>query len=197
MILETLREILFSPMTIINKAKKRRDINETLEVLVAVWLLFSFSNFFLTVSFGFAPLIQYIITLMIFFIGVLFTIFFSYLLEIILRNFGGRGAYFESLTSFSYGLLPLSLGVFITSLLGSTHYVLGGSLGFLIIALTASIGFSTFFRSLKDMFAVDLTTAAIGFGILMLITLFSIYISLVFSSPSSIPFIQRIFGITY
>jgi len=191
---EVLMQLLTEPMKALNNAKKSRDFNRTIEILVLSWVLLASSNYIASLTFGSLPLLDAIISIIIFFIGILFTIFFSKVFEKIMLTLGGKGTYFESLTAFSYSLFAVSFGFFGTSLMALFNQVLAVSFGLLLIAYTGALSFSTFYRSLKELFNVDYVTVFIAIGLLLFAVLFASFISGIYAS-SGLPFFQKILDI--
>jgi len=192
---EVLNELLTEPLRAINKSKKTRDFNRTIEILVLSWVLFASSNFIVSLAFGrILPFLAAMVSIIIFFIGILFTVFFGKIMEKLMQTLGGKGAYYESLTAFSYSIFAVSFGFFLTSLLSLLSPILAVSAGLLIISYTGALSFSTFYRSLKELFSVDYFTVFVAIGLLLFTILFASFVS-GFYAASGGPFFQEVLRI--
>jgi hypothetical protein len=165
----------------IAKAKKKKDINQTLKILVVEWLLFGV-GFFIVSSIFFKAAswlaVSVGISLTIFLVGFLSTIFIGWIIQLIIVTLGGKGKYFEGLTAYVLGLFPISLGFFIASII-SYIPVVGFFISFILIASFSALGISMFYRGLKEMFGTDMITTWIGVSILIVSIFMAFYLSLV------------------
>lgn len=97
--------------------------------------------------------------------GVLLTAFVAFLLKLAINALGGKGTYFEALSSLVYALWPLSLGSLVAAIL-----LFGGVFGAFIagiaLAVLGVLAIAIAFRSVKEMFGIDYITTLIAFGVL-------------------------------
>jgi hypothetical protein len=138
--------------------------------------------------------------LLILFLGILCSIFCGYLITVITNTLGGRGNYYSGLTTITYSSFPLSLGFLITALLSLIHPVLSATIGFILIAVTAALSFSIYFRSIKELFTTEMIVAFISFVTIVYVFAASIYGAILFSAAEFLPALQgtglgSIFGI--
>ena len=99
---------------------------------------------------------------------------------------GGKGKYYEALTATTYSSLPISIGLFIMSLVSAAYPMLGMLLGFIVLAITIALSLSIYFRSIKELYSTDMFTTFIGFLIIIYVFMLSIYLSTAFSMGSTL-----------
>lgn len=184
-VLERIKELLMNPVIAIAKAKKEKSINKTIMILVLSWVLISMSFFFSFYK-DIIFLVAFGSTLTVLLFGIIFSIFLSYILNIIMNVLGGKGKYYEALTATTYSSLPISIGLFIMSLVSAIYPLLGMLLGFIIVAITIALSLSIYFRSIKELYSTDMFTTFIGFLIIIYVFMLSIYLSAAFSMGSTL-----------
>lgn len=172
-------EILKTPLTAIKKAKREKNINKTVGILVVTWILFGISFFILAIK-TYTPLVSLGMSLSIFLLGLLCNLFCGYLTTVVINVLGGRGKYYHGLTAATYTLYPLSIGFIITALLSLIHPALS-LIGFIVIAVKAALGFSIYFRSVKEFFNTNMLIALIGFLILIYVFIVAMYVTVLFN----------------
>jgi len=177
-------EILTNPVTAILKAKKEKNLNKTLLILILSWVIVSIGFFFVfykttTILFTIGSVLT------VFLFGILFSLFYSYIIDVVMNILGGKGKYYESLTATTYSSLPISIGLLLTSIVSSIHPVLG-IIGFIVIAVTTALSLSIYFRAIKEFYATDMLITFVGFFIILYVFLIAIYISAAFSMGSTI-----------
>lgn len=183
--MERIKEIFTNPVVAIAKAKKEKNLNKTILILLISWVFISISFFFsfykdilLLVAIGSA------LTILLF--GLLFSIFLSYLINIVMNILGGKGKYYEALTATTYSSLPISIGLLLMSLITSIYPTLGMLVGFILLAITIALSLSIYFRSIKELYSTDMFATFIGFLIVMYVFTLSIYLSAAFSMGSTV-----------
>jgi len=183
--LERIKEIFTNPVVAITKAKKEKNLNKTISILLISWVFISISFFFsfykdilLLVAVGSA------LTILLF--GLLFSIFLSYLINIVMNILGGKGKYYEALTATTYSSLPISIGLLLMSLITSINPTLGMLVGFILLAITIALSLSIYFRAIKELYSTDMFATFIGFLIVMYVFTLSIYLSAAFSMGSTV-----------
>jgi len=181
MCVKRFKELLKTPGVAIKKAKKERDIGKTINVLIATWILCGFSFFIVAVKEGISLLTGMGISVSIFLFGVLLTMVAGYFIHLIMNVLGGRGKYAQGLTSITYSFFPLSFGSLITAFLFLIHPVLGVIVGFIIMGAYAALGLSILYKSVKELFSVDIITAWIGISLLILAFVLTIYTIMIYS----------------
>ena len=181
MCVERFKELLKTPVVAIKKAKKEKDIGKTINVLIVTWILCGFSFFITAVKEGISSLTGMGISISIFLFGVLLTMVSGYFIYLIMNVLGGRGKYSEGLTSVTYSFFPLSFGSLITAFLFLIHPIIGIILGFVIMGAYAALGLSILYKSVKELFSVDIITSWIGIGLLILAFVLTIYAIMLYS----------------
>jgi O-antigen/teichoic acid export membrane protein len=183
--LERLKEILANPTTAIAKAKKEKNLNKTILLLMLSWILVSIS-FFISFYKELLILVAFGSTITIFLFGMLFSVFLSYLINIIMNILGGKGKYYDSLTATTYSSLPLSFGLILMSITSAIVPMLGLLVGFILVAITLALSLSIYFRAIKELYSVDMFTTFIGFLIIIYVFMLSMYLSTTFSIGSAL-----------
>ena len=170
-------EILTDPVTAILRAKKEKNLNKTLLILILSWILVGISSFLffyrttiILTAFG--------SSLAIFFFGILFSILYSYIIDVIVNILGGKGKYYNSLTAVTYSSLPISVGFLLTSILSFIHPILGIILGFITIAITTALSLSIYFRAIKEFYSTDMLITFVGFLIVLYVFMIAAYVSM-------------------
>jgi hypothetical protein len=120
-------------------------------------------------------------SLAIFLFGILFNIFFGYIINLVMNILGGKGKYYEALTATTYSSLPISFGFLLMSMLYAIHPILGITIGIVAITITTASGLSIYFRAIKEFYSTDMLTNFIGFLIIFFALFISIYVSVMYS----------------
>lgn len=183
-LMERIKEILVDPVLAITKSKKEKSMNKTLLILILSWILVGISFLF---SYKSPLLLEKIgFTLSVFLFGILFSLFYSYLTDIIMKILGGKGKYYDSLTATSYSSLPISFGLLLMSIVSAINVTLGLFIGFVAIAVTSALSLSIYFRAIKEFYGSDMFLTFMGFLIILYVIMIAIYISAAFSMGSTI-----------
>jgi len=183
-LMERIKEILIDPVLAITKSKKEKSMNKTLIILILSWVLVGISFLF---SYKSPLLLEKIgFTLSVFLFGILFSLFYSYLTDIIMKILGGKGRYYDSLTATSYSSLPISFGLLLMSIVSAINVTLGLFIGFVAIAVTSALSLSIYFRAIKEFYGTDMFLTFMGFLIILYVIMIAIYISAAFSMGSTI-----------
>jgi hypothetical protein len=124
--------------------------------------------------------------------GILASVFLGFVLKQLMGALGGNGDYFEGLTVFSYMIFPLSVGLLISSVF-SRIPILGGLLIFVTIVITAAMSLGLLFRSVKELFKVDMITAWIGISLLILVMVLAMWITAGFTIGTNLSALSSLF----
>lgn len=166
-------DILKTPVKAIADAKKKKDINYTLKVLLEAGVLIGLTAVLLLVR---NPLATPLLMGGAFVAALLLTLaiglFLGLLAHIIAQNFGGKGQYFAALTSVTYALAAPAVGLFVASILLFIPAV-GFVIGYIILALTVAHGLSTLYRSYKELYGMDMITTFVSISIITLTIILS------------------------
>jgi hypothetical protein len=183
--MEVIRDILMNPVKAILKAKKDRNMNKTLLILVISWIMVGISFSITLYRIG-TPIIALSSALAIFLFGTLFSLFYGYIINVVMNVLGGKGKYYDGLTAATYSSLPISIGILVTTVLSFINVVLGGLLGFIALAITTALSLSIYFRAIKEFYSTDMVVTFVGFLVTIYVLMIAIYLSLGFSIGSSI-----------
>lgn len=170
------KEFFTTPQIAIAKAKKKKDINYTLKILLIEWVLFSVGMFIIS-SVLLNVVSGAMLGISVFIIGAFTTLFIGWLIKVVMVTLGGKGKYFEGLTTCTLGMFPISIG-FLVSVIISYIPLVGFILAFIALACFSALGIAMFYRGLKEMFGTDLITAWIGIAILVTSISLALYLSL-------------------
>lgn len=99
-----------------------------------------------------------VVTFVIIFIGGLF---FSWILQLVMKVLDTKSTYFAGVTTIAYPLLLLSIANLIAIGAGYIPYV-GGIVAFLVSLIFACMAFALTYRAIKELFGTDIITAFIG-----------------------------------
>jgi hypothetical protein len=97
--------------------------------------------------------------------GILGTIFFGYLVNLVFNVLGGKGKLFEGLTSITYAEFPIAVGLIVSSVL-SVAPLVGAPIAVVASIVFTILGVVTFYRAVKEFFSTDVVTAWVGVWIL-------------------------------
>jgi hypothetical protein len=157
MCLKRANEILINSVAAIKQAKKEKKMNTTLCMLIFEWFLIALGTFLL--------LKKLVVTTTFFFLGIVGSLFLGFLVQLVFTILGGKGRYFEGLTSVVYSLLPMSAAVILSSIF--VHLpVIGVLLSFVVAVLFVLTGLAVMYRAVKELFSTDMITTLVGMGIL-------------------------------
>ncbi|MCX6815572.1 MAG: YIP1 family protein [Candidatus Aenigmarchaeota archaeon] len=164
-------DILKNPVSALEKAKKSKNTNKSIIVLAESAILFALTSIVAIMKgTGFAPASYSLVAvsaIIIFLVILIFSMIIGYAMKIIVNILGGKGGYYEGLTAISYSLMPVSVAVFVSSLLS---LVTGGPIiGIIVLIIGFASGISLLYRSIKELFKTDMLTAFIAVSVLILV----------------------------
>lgn len=185
-------KILKTPTEALSEAKKKKDKTDTILTLFVVSSFFGIAAslivYKLTTMFAVfralsvaATFSAFLMTFILIFIG---AIFLSFLLNKIVNILGGKGEFYDGLTSVVYSLVPLSVGILLASVLVFVP-VVGIFLGALILAIKFAIGMAILYRGTKEMYKTDMIVSFIAVSVLVLAVIVSLYSFLVLYMAST------------
>ena len=158
MCLKRVNELLTNPELAISKGKKERDLKKTFAILLFEWFLVGLSVLIL--------INRIRVAVGIFFFGLVATLFSGVLTQIVFTCLGGKGKYFEGLTSNVYAIFPVSTASIFSSIFLYLPGI-GVLLSFITFAIFTVLGLSILYRSVKEFFSTDMVSSLIGINILI------------------------------
>ncbi len=167
-------DILRNPSKSIADAKKRKSMNKTFLVLIEDAVLFAVASGLIVAKTGFAFLLGSVIA--VFLVVLIAVLLFGLVVQVVTTTLGGKGKYFEGLTAAAYSAAPISAGVFIVSLLAFVPLTTG--LQIIVLALTFALGFSLFYRAIKELYSTDMITSFVAVSVTILALILAVYASL-------------------
>lgn len=173
MCLDTIKDLLVNPPLAISKAKREKKYNTTFVILIVEWILIGLS--LLVVSKGLEATQLYTLSVSVVLLGIVCSIFGGFLVQIVFQTLGGKGKYLDGLTTVVYAKFPIAIGFILSSIL-SLFSTVGIVLALIVMIVFAVLGISTLYRSIKELFAVDMVTALVGTNILIIGAILAVYI---------------------
>jgi hypothetical protein len=159
--------ILKDPVKSISEAKKKRNVNFTMTILLEVAILLGLTAT-LTVAKTTALPIMFVSSFVVaFLLTFVIGLFFGLIINVIAATLGGKGNYFAGITTITYAITVPAMGLFVASILTFIP-VIGAVIGYIFLALSLAYGFSTLYRSFKELYSVDMVTTLVGISILMI-----------------------------
>jgi len=168
MCLKRINELLTNPVLAISKGKKEKDLKTTFIILLFEWFLVGVSALILVNRVNTA--------VGIFFFGIVATLFSGFLTQIVFTCLGGKGKYFEGLTSNVYALLPVSTASIFSSIFLYLP-ALGVLLSFITFAIFTVLGLSILYKSVKEFFSTDMVSSLVGINILIAGVVLALYLA--------------------
>ncbi len=173
-------DIIRNPSKALADAKKKNSMGKTLTVLLEASILMGLAAGVLAAKAGlFDTTLVLSSIIAVFLASVIGILLFGLIIYITATTLGGRGKYFEGLTSTAYALLPISAGMFIISLLAWVPFALG--LQIIVLAVTLALGISILHRGIKELYKTDMVTSFVTVSIAAFVLLVALYFSLALS----------------
>ncbi|HLD83532.1 MAG TPA: YIP1 family protein [archaeon] len=184
-------EIISDPAGCIRRAAKRKDINDAVRMMAVNSFILAFSLLFAVftpVMFRATPLMALSTGVVAFSVAALFCGVFGWTVQVVANALGGRGQYFHGLTAVSYAMAAPSLGILISALITVVPIVRPFS--FVILVPSFGLGLATLYRAIRDMFRVEMATAAITVFICAVSFLLALYVTVTLGILSSGDFLR-------
>jgi len=171
----------FMPGEMISKAAKKRDIVNSVLVLLVASILFAVgSALSMTQAQALLSAVPFdagTIAVSVFFIVLIGGLFFGWVVALTVKALAGKGGFFEGLTSVAYSMLYLSKGMFLAAIFTLIpNAAVTAVLSFAAIIIFGVLGYATLFRGIKELFGTDLLTAFIAVSVIFGATMFGFYI---------------------
>lgn len=163
-------EVLKNPVGAISTAKKSRNMGKVLLTLVEACIFIALVPLVSLASAGISePYVSFalVTSLTIFVLVLVFSIITGCVLRIAATTLGGSGGYYEGLTVVSYSLVPVSLSILISAAFSLVPA--GAFIGVIALLFGFSLGLSTIYRGVKDMFKTDMITSFVTVSVLVLV----------------------------
>jgi len=109
-----------------------------------------------------------------FLLSIILSVFFAYILQIVVNTLGGNGKYMDGLAAMVYSLTALALGLFVSSLLLFIPS-LGPVIALLILSVTSALSMATLYRAIKELFRTDMIVAFVSVSVLILSVVIAVY----------------------
>ncbi len=181
--------LLLNPISAIAKSKNPKEMKTTIEILLIAWAIIGLSIFIL--GKGLVMQTRTISAVIIFVVGTIATIFYGFLLQLVMTNLGGRGKFYQALTALTFPKFQIAVGLLIISILMQLGIV-GIFLSLIAGLIFILMAVSTMYRAVKDFFAVDTITAWLGISILIFGSVITFYILTIGSVASNPEFLASL-----
>ena len=175
-----MRQLLTDPVVAINRAKHQRNYNELLALVFIEWVLVGLGLAVTLRDFGVPAALSFGVAIGA--CGIVLTLFGGFLLQLVFHVLGGKGTYWTGLTVSAYSKFPLAFAILLGSILFTIPFI-GTVVGVVLFIVMAILSFSTLYRSIKELFQVDIVTAWIGVSVLLLSFVVTVYLSIILLSP--------------
>ena len=174
--MKILKELLLNPIEAINRVKRKKDVDRIGSLFIIEWFLIGLANIVVYWNLGY--LTMFSLGLTVFLAGIPLILFFAFLLQIIMTTLGGDGNYYRALSAIVLGTFALSIGILVSS---PFFYVpkVGFLFGLFILTIAGVLSLATFYRSVKELFNVDIITAWIGIGLVAAGVTIAIYLTII------------------
>ena len=168
-------DILRNPVKSLAIAKKSKNMNKTMLALVESSVLFALAAGILVARTSLLTELLLMSTVAVFLVMLIGSLLMGLVVHISASTLTSRGKYFDGLTSVVYGMLPISLGFFLTSLVSFIPFSIG--LQIIILAITLAVGISTVYRGIKELYSTDMVTSFIVVSVAILVIFVAVYAS--------------------
>lgn len=175
-------EIVKNPVSALMKAKKSKNMNYTITTLVIAAILFALSSVIVLFNvLGITAALAVATFITVFLSVIVVGLLFGLLLHIITKTLGGKGDYFEGLTTITYALIAPSIGFLITAILMFVPWI-GTPIGVIVLALTLAHGISLLYRGVKELYKVDMVTSLVVISVLIMTIVFAMWMGVGFTA---------------
>lgn len=154
-------ELLYDPIKQIKYADKHPSFSRVLLMLVASSLFFTAGVLFF--CFRFASLQEFIVLILFgaLFGFLAFMLICAFFLSLALHVLGGKGGYYEGLTSYTLGMVAISVMLFFAGALSFIPFI-GLPIAGILLMYGFVIGFSITLRCTKELFGVGYVVAFVS-----------------------------------
>ena len=153
MYLTEMNKLITNPLSVLKQTKKEKKLSKTVVVLLVECILIGLGTLLLWKS----PMLS----LTIAYVGLLWMIFFGFIVQIIFTVLGGKGGYFEGLTTLVYSKFPVAVAVLVAGIFGLLPQSIATLLIFVFGTIFLSLSLGMMFSCVKEFFGVDSATALI------------------------------------
>jgi len=162
---------LSRPAEAILESKKKRSTSKTISYLLLSSVLIAIAAAIATAKssllLGVASTAPIIIAVGVFLLVLIGALVIGWLVQLVATILGGKGKYYEGLTSVTNALIVPSVGAVAAAVLSYIPFI-GIPLVFLVLAISLSMGLATLYRSVKELFSSDMITAFVVVSVLSL-----------------------------
>ncbi len=180
-------EIIKYPAKAIEKAKKSKNMNKTLTVLIEAAVIFGIAAAIVVAKLPLTTGLLAAAAAASFISGLLLVIVAALFLGLVLHTvagiLGGKGEYYNALTTVTFALTGPVLGILIAALL-SFIPVIGVVVGFIVLALTIAHGISVLYKGTKDLYGIDMVTTLVIISVMTLAIIGAVWLAAVMNITS-------------
>jgi hypothetical protein len=183
-------DVLKNPVKAIIDAKKKKNMTKTVIVLIESAVFFALSAGIIVASTGLYDALLLSSVISMFVIVLVAGLLMGFVFYVAASTLGGKGGYFEGLTATSYALLPISIGVLISSILMVIPFTSG--LQVIVLAFTFALGFGIVYRGLKELYSMDMVTTLVVVSVSIVAIIMGIYASVGLSMLARVALISPV-----
>ncbi|MFC2143698.1 Yip1 family protein [Candidatus Aenigmatarchaeota archaeon] len=170
-------EVIKNPIKALNAAKKKQNINRTLTLLLEISVIYGIAAVILGIKLPlFTGLMGVVAFVSAFLLTIVAALFFGLILHTIAGIMGGKGEYYNGLTTITYAMIAPSFGILIAAILSFIPFI-GAVIGVIVLALTLAHGFSLLYRGTKDLYKIDMVTTLVIISVLTLTIIAALWLS--------------------
>ena len=168
-------DILRNPVKSLLIAKSKRNMNRTLKVLIETCVVFALAAGVIVAKTGIVDILLAGSIVTVFLMTLVGFLLFGLIVHVTSSTLGGKGKYYEGLTTVAYSMLPMSAGFLVIALLSWAPLTIG--IQIIVLALALAVGISLLHRGVKELYRTDMVTASMAVLISVLAILLAIYVS--------------------
>jgi hypothetical protein len=183
-------DVLKNPVKAIEDAKKTRTMNKTIGLTIATSIVFGLAAVItIAKSATFTLTLGAVSFVAVFLLMLVFSLLFGFIIQIVAVTLGGKGEYYEGLTSVTYTLWPISIGFIIAAIIALIPYAI--IISAIVFAILFAMGASILYRSIKELFKTDMITSLVAVSIVLLALFVGIFMMTGMTAMSSfLPMMQ-------
>ncbi len=168
-----------NPVKSMLEDKKKKNIGRVLSVTVLVSILFALAFSLVMANSATTTVVQ--VFVMSFLLSLVGIIFLGLVLGIIASTLGGKGFGFEGMTALAYSSVFPSIGLLITSICVFINPLVQIPVSIVVLMLTFAQGISLLYRSVKELFKVDMITAFVIISVFILVMFTTLWMTVTYS----------------
>jgi len=180
-------DIIKYPVKAIEKAKKSKNMNATLLVLVEAAVIFGIALAIVIAKLPLAGSTMVAALAAAFISGLLLVFVAALFLGLILHTIagivGGKGEYYNALTTVTYAMVAPVTGILVAAIL-SFIPVVGVVVGVIVLALTLGHGLGMLYKSTKELYSIDMVSTLVVISALTIAVIGAVWLAAILNITS-------------